>query len=1498
MLDDIWIWEEALLENKRQLLDSYFEAYQHTLDPEQRLALAQVMTDIMHRRPKFDLGHPYFIKAYQDECTCLRLHLQLVRGILNHQIEHQREYVQRLWREEYSDERNTFGLPLNIICKQLISINNSSQALKNIYLLEFHPSLGLAGLLPTALEHLFREASHACRPTSPSGLAWLERHILQLALDLWLHPTNPETWYSTQLQKDLFSAKVMDDPFLVEELGLLALKSAMEDGHKQGHNFHVLLLETFSKLLELLTIRHRLIEMSVESAHLARIYKELAWEMGFEEFHLYLRPVHFEFASHKDNVDQLSPVFVTSVLEDNGRVDRYAPTTFALAISEVDDTQVGKFSFYTKEAILQLFFHSGVENMQVILACQTAQKNALMVAVQQTTFYHTPRVGSSAHVKEMSRTHNGMSPSRRRDSRIVNSLGSLPSSPTPQVPDTHIRASERSHTTGRIVAPEAFVSIQLEKVGLRDVMLNAFLLRKQTMADQAKNPDEIGKVKRDVIIEYCQNLNRRMSHYALRSQIIAYCNSLRALLEDFPTIRDTFFMVGQPQEKKGLKDAKDDFKADPRHFQPRPWSLLSADGKVFLNLWFIPHPSEVLVMFKTLPEKAAFRALKLTLQLIGPLHDIVAYLFSFAKLGNCAAHFEFPLSPSPLRGDWGGAEGIGSELHELQKMLDSLQSPRDPAQVAQALGLRRDVMLLQLDSAVRHLVRTFLAAGNIPAYQSVTDGMCHGLPPLSNSLMKSIFASQLSLPPPLDPQSLQAFALFPWRASLQEGGPFPVISSFPDTLEYNIQLCFCGLSDRDCKVARGELVSMQLLMEDVLLSSYHMIMEGSSGWKATQDKSTQPDWSKLPGFRNPTQSRRKASALLQGRCCPLMSLALLRSFLILWKQLEVLKELWGTLRLRDQDMDSVSLHKQFSQLYETDILYPSMKALAKQMGKEDEFEQLIIIGQSILPPKGASEVEIKTQQLQKLLENLEIHMIQEVLRRVNRERVLVLSEKSNEECTLPTDLWKGQVMKENFSVVRPQIVEKFIQRLMENHQDSGQEITFRRDHLETCLLSLGCDVMARERSNFETYSMCYEHALQHARQRLRQKEQELEALQRSSALPEHHASQVAELSHDMIMEITALRAQLTDLEEENVNLKRQIRKEVQEEYESLVQALFTTCLHIKEKLDENQLNLTQKVCELIREVRTEGITSMKELKQKWGSAGPEEGIKENFTKEQLWALERDNERLAALVCKLKSLGRWRLAVQQAHFQGKLSRAEKESIQSKRECLRIKLMAEQEVGLLRQQLLALRQTLARAQEDSMRLWKQQDIQAQLLRELEHRVTHDAITRQQLDSMKTSNMEKLMEDMGHKEQQLQLLTTEAVRASKLGHLHRKKMERELHQMRSRLAQERSMKLGAFQRMKELQSQLKEAEQSSGQTSTLSRLTSQAPFSQNSSSTSSRISHQHFLKTDLMGSKVTRRIQRPKTVPIKHKRRTDSFQPSVEENVQLPAFQVQTASSTITF
>jgi hypothetical protein len=51
------------------------------------------------------------------------------------------------------------------------------------------------------------------------------------------------------------------------------------------------------------------------------------------------------------------------------------------------------------------------------------------------------------------------------------------------------------------------------------------------------------------------------------------------------------------------------------------------------------------------------------------------------------------------------------------------------------------------------------------------------------------------------------------------------------------------------------------------------------------------------------------------------------------------------------------------------------------------------------------------------------------------------------------DLWKHQVMKENFSVVRPQIVEKFVQRLMENYQDGGPEVCIENCSFCFCFLT-------------------------------------------------------------------------------------------------------------------------------------------------------------------------------------------------------------------------------------------------------------------------------------------------------------------------------------------------------------------------------------------------------------------------------------------------------------
>ncbi|KFW68751.1 Coiled-coil domain-containing protein 162, partial [Pygoscelis adeliae] len=221
----------------------------------------------------------------------------------------------------------------------------------------------------------------------------------------------------------------------------------------------------------------------------------------------------------------------------------------------------------------------------------------------------------------------------------------------------------------------------------------------------------------------------------------------------------------------------------------------------------------------------------------------------------------------------------------------------------------------------------------------------------------------------------------------------------------------------------------------------------------------------------------------------------------------------------------------------------------------------------------------------------------------------------------------------------------------------------------------------------------------------------------------------------MIVEITALRAQLADLEEENLGLKEKIRKEVRDEYGSLVRNLFVTCVHLKGKLDVYRLSIEQRMFEIISEVRREGVDNMIDLKKKFGSTKNNGDLKERLSKEAL--------------------------------------------QNKKECLNAKMMAEQEVTSLQDQLMSVRKALAKSRADNDKLKKQRHEQKQMLLEVVQRKTQEAKKRQVPSAMKAENIEKMLEGMEEKEQRVNCLTKEAEKSSKTCHLQQKGVKKELQQ-----------------------------------------------------------------------------------------------------------------------
>lgn len=277
-------------------------------------------------------------------------------------------------------------------------------------------------------------------------------------------------------------------------------------------------------------------------------------------------------------------------------------------------------------------------------------------------------------------------------------------------------------------------------------MLNDFLKQRETKGMMLSNPVEMEKLKRNLMNDYSNKFSHRMCHYSLRAQLITLYYSITKILENFPSTRDNHFVFGEPYEKrpqaktgsshatgddsesstgdKAIKNENMDYlKPDARTFKKRPRKLLSDDGERILNIWFIPHYTEILTMYKkNRSDEFVLKSLKYCVRIINALNDILHFLYANACM-NITTSSSADTSISQMRrkidfSSWENAGGLDSELNEIQQEMNQLSDPCDPELVIELLELKRSSMLLQYDCAIRIAVRDiFLANGNTEAYK-------------------------------------------------------------------------------------------------------------------------------------------------------------------------------------------------------------------------------------------------------------------------------------------------------------------------------------------------------------------------------------------------------------------------------------------------------------------------------------------------------------------------------------------------------------------------------------------------------------------------------------------------------------------------------------------------------------------------------------------------------------------------------------------------------------
>ncbi|KAK2144748.1 hypothetical protein LSH36_734g02004 [Paralvinella palmiformis] len=1420
VLLDLWTNEAGFLECKKELLDCYLEAYHHVFDRDEKRLLTQELTNIIYRRPRYDFSTSYFIRCYRLECMCLRLHSNLIKGILDKQIDEQREYIEKLSNHNSRE----FGLPYHLIQKQPISVNMSRSALKNVYLLEFHPSLAVASKLPQALRHAYWEVYHDHHPQNKTDLIMMEKNMLDIAIKEWEKMSPIGATFMSNVQKDVFSDTYTEDPIFIPQCAMELVRKVEEESKRKSQKERQMsILNAFGKVLQ--------------------IYRRQAKDMSYEDFHLFLRFVQFEYAAHKERLTK-PPIYITDLQEDDSMVDRVTPKTLFLAIHELDESHVGRFSFAGHEQVLQILQAGGLDNLEVALAIQVVHKNALISAIQQADVCHSNDRINIRSVREPSPNDSKSEKSTATALTVMSATSGMTSFSNKL---SHGRSKPKK-------SPEAFMSIQLEKNPLRDKMLNEFVAKKAQMETILRNPQEMAKLKRNLLLEYCTQLQNRVGHYSLRSQIIAYYNSVLSLLEDFPLIRDNYFTLGQMNEKKSIEDTMKGLEIDSKSLKKRPRCVLTDDGQHLLNIWFIPHYTESLVMYKKLEDDKCRAALTSHLKIVASIHDILQYLCAHSRLGTSSARRGS--QSRVITADWGGTEGIGTELFEIQKQINHLNDSSNPAEVSDFLVTRRDFLFLEFDAVVRHSMRdTFLSMGNLQAYRTVTDCMHHALHALSNTQRPAFNATYFNVPEPLEARDPEATLLYPYRAFINRDGPFPLHFWEWRQIEYYMRMCLAGLKEVDSHTANGEILGLSLLMEDVLTSgeTERTLYAASDDDEEANEEEDAGDSRSIISNKVKTLSRPNSSTQLSVASSkkslsrslqPMGSFRLLKSFLCVWKRLELFKQHWGCQRLLVECIDTPALYKSFCREYRKEVLYPILQSVARRYGQGEWYEGIVSEDEPLIMPKGASEMEIRTRQLIKLAEYQECYMIKEVRKKLSKELNLVLAERQRDEDALPTDLWKKPVMKETVTINRPHIAEDFINKLMSKRQGSSDSgaVTFTLDHLNACLSKLSNDIMVRERHNYENYSMYYENVLRTHHQLLYQREQEIKQLRdqlknaKSNNMVEVQC-QLAETSHDLILEVIALRAKIEEMREDSLHQESIITEQIKAKYDRLVEDMFTCSFETLQKFDKYKVDVVADIKNMIDDVKKVTITEMdSRTESSFTSSGifaikvsvdlaktfweatdillindqnKSDGATMIDQVEKLRDVDMENHHMKVLLKKTRALHTWKQVTDQKRHVSELTQYVQDAERSKKECKKITDHHQEEIVLLEEQLNSLKAALKVSEMECDRIRRELEKELKIKKEKQHASQQQAQSQKQLMEARRANIDKLLEELEDKDSRLRQVTEEKDKTSKVQHMSQEKAKKNVDKMRKQLSHERNLKLNAFQVVDELRTQVYDME-----------------------------------------------------------------------------------------
>eukprot|EP00731_Ephydatia_muelleri_P000295 Em0001g295a len=1346
--------------------------------------------------------------------------------------------------------------------KQPVSLTGDKGTLIQSYLLEFCSSLSIVASVYAAVNWSLAEIHHMFN-CSVSGVIDLHCKVLELALQEWEQREGLGTSFTADVQKHVFVDVVVEDPHRMGEVFLGVCEEVRRGAAEQRVDVKeqdAAQMRGWVKVLQLVTHRHHMLITCSECETLLRVYSLQLGCLDIEECHAHLRCVPLDHSVKLGGAGRDLDYFLRQAREGSvqARLDSYSPTRLRLAVHELDEKSFGNFSFRSKEGLLKILTsRSGLEDLKTTLAVQVVYRNALLIACQQNSVVL-----------------------RSIDGDILTGV------PVSTLAGRHGNVNKK--------LAKCFVSIQLEKSPVRDYMLAQ--LSSQPAA-VAKNRDELEESKSKLLNQYCDNLMMSLSHYSLRSQLLRYYESLHKLLEDFPATRKAYFIVGGGPEAGGGLEApvygSSTKTTDSRSSQSRLQMLLSADGKKLLNLWYIPSTIQILTMFSDLPLEDKIHALTVALHLISSLHDILAYLCTYVKLGTAQGPFG---GDREFTGGWGGIERVGTEVQLLQNHIGQLNDSSDPWKVCEYLDYYRGILFLQHDVIMRHcLKRTLLLKDRIEAVQVLERVSLEAQECLRESPSRHLSFLLYPVPSPLDLPTQKPSSVFPWRAFFNSCGPFSSILQHCQNTSAYIYTSLAVLGPLDRSVANAEMLGLALLMEDVVHThtsttrgstldekgpasySPHVptsiatpsrgnhrsqvsrpppssTLTGSTrdlsvgmanthrhqapplaglgtstcDLSASQGGASQPLL--LPPYHPPSSLNTSAMPLLE-------QAKLLQRFLVKMSQVEALKHHWG---LRVLGVVSMATQKHCSLLEETyreKVVGVAQRVVAKKQAVDAAKKQLenestsgsmstFVTETNVdstfgsedgfdLPEKeNLNELLLREAQVKHLLQLLEQYLVDDTCKHLTKIHHLLMAERQRDDTTLPLDLWKRSTMKDIVGLPRPHIVEDFLLELKKQLTEAGDTFTVPKAHLATCLSHMSSGVLAREKECYEMYASYYEAILKGQYHQIYLKNQEVEHYQWLAEANAKRTKQedlvfMSEHTQSLILEITALRARVLELEDDLESKEEVIMRRVLDEYTSLVDCMFSATMDVKGRFTDYRKSLYDDMVRSLYEVRQATAESVGKMKDRLsgGSSSQDVGVVHGLKAEGCKEIQEENATLTRMMVKRRALAGWnKIRSQQQHNQ-KLLSLSTQLDGLRKECFEMKMESEEKILSLQQQVQALQKSLGQMEAEY------EVVKQSLEEEKQKRVTSGKLAPSRAKESPMNKSEKsqgvkaeqLLQVLEEKDKVIQSLTACQDRARMQIAWDQSRASKDLQKMKQQLGHERALKLEAFHHADDLMTQV---------------------------------------------------------------------------------------------